>query len=95
MCGVGDGAAELAEGFGAVLDAWNGHNDGVHHGCLGGGSRHDAGGGAHGGDNGGGGGDGGGSGGGGGLGVSVVIKILAITVRLQQRLIDVAWKCDC
>ena len=88
MCGVGDGAAELAEGFGAVLDAWNGHNNGVHHGCLGGGSRRDAGGGAHGGDGGGGDGDDGDDGGG-GLGVSVVIKILAITVRLQQRPVDV------
>ena len=63
-CGVGDGAAELAEGFGALFDAWNWHNDGVHHGCLGGDSRRDAGGGAHGDDGGGGGGDGSGSGGG-------------------------------
>ena len=39
--------------------------------------RRDAGGGAHGGD----GGDGGGGGGGGSLGVSVVLKLEAVTVR--------------
>ena len=48
--------------------------------------RRDDGGGAHGGDGGDGGGNGGGSG---GLGVSIVIKIEAITVRLQQMLVDV------
>ena len=49
-----------------------------------GGLRCDAGVSAHGGDGGKGGGDGGSSGGGGGLGVSVVSKIEAITVRLHR-----------
>ena len=73
-CGVGDGAVELAVGFGAEFDARDGPDDDVPHGCFGGGSRRDAGGGAHGGDGGDGGVDSGGSDGGDGLGVLIVIN---------------------
>ena len=78
--GVGDERIELAEVFLVVIDPRDRHDDGVLHGCFGGGSRCDAGGGAHGGD----GGDGGSVGDSGGLDVSVVLKVEAITVRLHR-----------
>ena len=45
--GVKNGPIKHLEGLKVVVDACDWHDDGFHHGCYGGASRRDAGGGAH------------------------------------------------